>query len=628
MNRLTYIYRSLLTAAIVSTLLAASSCKKFLDVVPSELVTSDQVWGNINNANGVLANLYSKMPGTLADGWTDEICAATDECYHHWGAGFYPLYYNTGAWNAANNPYDIWAGSYQNIRQCNLFLENIDNVPVPENQQSYYATVLPRYKAETRVLRAFFYFELFRRYGAIPILTRSYAASEAGEMQMPRLPVDSVVNFIARECEQSAELLPVNYTDGDLGRITKGGALALATRTLAYAASPLFNGNPLYQDIKNPDGTPLFSQMADKEKWKRAADEALKVLNLNVYTLNTVSGDPINSYSRVFNTRNWDEIIVAKQQSNSKNIENECLPYGGWFGGWGKYSILQEFVDAYEMNNGYPIHEPSSGYDSVGTWSGDIFGADGYSENVHFDDISKMYKNRDPRFYATVTFQGSKWAIRHTANTPVWMSWWGSNGGTSQGWPKSTGTYPVSGYNPRKWIAPDVDMLNYWTSPDAKRNDPVIRLPEIYLIYAEALNEYNQGPTIEAFNAINKVRARVNMPALPVIADDNTLAGFRARVQNENRVEFAFESHRFWDVRRWMIGTIVDNGPVHGLNARPTTEELQSSGFDVNSKEAGLSVFYKRVVIQTRVFQPKHYLFPIPQTEIEVNHQLVQNYGW
>lgn len=621
------IKRYTLTLALGAGLLLPA-CKKFLNVVPSELVTSDQVWGNINNANGVLANMYSKMPGCLASGWTDEITAATDESFHHWGAGYYPIYYNNGAWNAANNPYDIWAASYQDIRQCNLFLENIDKVPVPQNQQDYYAKVIPRYKAEARVLRALFYFDMFRRYGAIPVVTRSYDVSESGEMQMARAPLDSVINFIVGECESAAQALPLTYSDGDLGRITQGGALAVAARTLVYAASPLFNGNTLYKDIKNSDGTSLFPQAYDKEKWKRAADEAQKVISLNLYKLNTIPGDPINSYARVFNTRNWDEVIVAKQQANSKNIENELLPYGGWFSGWGKYSILQEFVDAYEMNNGYPIRSAGSGYDATHFWSGDIFGADGYSETVHFDNISTMYKNRDPRFYATVTFQGSKWAIGHTANTPVWMSWWGNNGGQSQGWPKSTGTYPVSGYNPRKWIAPDVDMLNYWTSPDAQRNDPVIRLSEMYLIYAEAINEYNGGPTADAFAAINKVRERVNMPDLPVLTEDNTLSGFRARVQNENRVEFAFESHRFWDVRRWLIGATVDNGPVHGLNARPTTEELKATGYDVNSKEAGLAVFYKVVTIQTRVFQPKHYLFPIPQTELETNHKLVQNYGW
>ncbi|PWG81833.1 RagB/SusD family nutrient uptake outer membrane protein [Pararcticibacter amylolyticus] len=619
--------RAIITCLVIVSL---SSCEKFLDVVPSELVTDDQVWGNINNANGVLANLYSQIQGVLdVNGYTDEITAATDETFHHWGAGYYPLYYNNGAWHAANNPYDNWDASYQKIRKANLFLENIDKVPVAGEQASFYATVIPRYKAEARFLRSLFYFELLRRYGGVPIITQSYEAAEADQLRIPRASVDEVVNFIVSECEEISETLPVSYEDANLGRVTKGAALALAARTLTYAASPLFNGNTLYASVKNPDGGAIFSQSYDKEKWKRAADAAKKVIDLNIYHLNTINGDPVNSYARVFNTRNWTEVIFARVIANTKNIEMELLPYGGEFGGWGKYSILEELVDSYEMNNGYPINHPNSGYQEDGFWSGDMDGIDGVSgRRIHLENISNRYKNRDPRFYASISFQGSKWATHNTNNMPIWLAWWGANGGTSQGWPKPTGTFPISGYNVRKWLDPNVDMNNYWGSPDAQRNDPVIRMAEVYLNYAEALNEYYDGPTPEAFAAVNEVRKRAGMPQLPVIAEDNTKEGFRKRIQNENRIEFAFESHRFWDVRRWLIGTQVDNGPVHGLNARPTTEELKSTGLDVNSKEAGLALFYKTVVIQTRVFQPKHYLFPIPQSEMEVNRQLVQNYGW
>lgn len=606
-----------------------SSCKKFLDVVPSELVTEDQVWGNINNANGALANLYAMMTGCLPDGWTDEITAATDESFHHWGAGFYPLYYNTGAWNAANNPYDNWSTSYQNIRKANLFLENIDKVPITGDQAAYYKEVIPRYKAEVRFLRALFYFDLFKRYGGVPIITRSYKPGEGDALRMPRATVDALVEFIVSECEAVAALLPPGYDNANMGRITKGAALALVSRTLTYAASPLFNGNTRYASIKNADGTVLFNQAYDKNKWQKAAAAAKAVLDLNLYSLNKITGDPINSYAQVFNKRNWNELILARVIANAKSVENELLPYGGEFGGWGKYSVLQELVDAYEMKNGYPITHSGSGYQEAGFWSGDIYGGGGYTgQSVHVDNISNMYKDRDPRFYATIHFQGSKWAVGNTNNTPIWLAWWGANGGTSQGWPKSTGTYPISGYNVRKWVDPAVDMNNYWGSPDAQRNDPVIRLAEMYLNYAEALNEYNEGPTPEAFAAINAVRSRAGLPNLPVIPEDNTREGFRKRVQNENRVEFAFEGHRFWDVRRWLIGEQVDNGAVHGLNARPTTTELQNTGLDVNSKEAGLAVYYKKVTIQTRVFLPQHYLFPIPQSEMDVNKELVQNFGW
>ena len=190
------------------------------------------------------------------------------------------------------------------------------------------------------------------------------------------------------------------------------------------------------------------------------------------------------------------------------------------------------------------------------------------------------------------------------------------------------GTTAISGYTIRKWMDPSVDIGNWNTSPDARRNYPIFRLAEFYLAYAEALNEFNGGPTPEAFAAVNKVRGRVSMPGLPILAADNSLEGFRARVRNEKRVEFAYESHRFWDVRRWLIAEKVDAGPVHGMNARPSSQELVATGLNVNSQEAGLAIFYKKVPLQTRVFQYYHYLMPIPINEIDINPQLVQNYGW
>src|SRR5690606_17802509 len=151
------------------------------------------------------------------------------------------------------------------------------------------------------------------------------------------------------ECEEVAEQLPTTYDDANLGRITKGAALALASRTLTYAASPLFNGNPLYASVKNPDGSPVFDLTYDREKWKHAADAAKQVIDLNLYHLIVLSKVLTNRYAQVFNKRNWNARILVKVIANSKQVENEHLPYGGEFGGWGKYSVLEGLVDSYEM---------------------------------------------------------------------------------------------------------------------------------------------------------------------------------------------------------------------------------------------------------------------------------------
>ncbi|UYQ91468.1 RagB/SusD family nutrient uptake outer membrane protein [Chitinophaga horti] len=618
------------TIAFAVTAAGFSSCKKFLDVVPNELVTDKQIWGNINNANAALAHLYSQLPNTIgADGNTlNETTAATDECFHHWGAGYWPLKYNTGAWNSADNPFGEWELQYRNIRKANLFLENIDKVPIPTDQVSYYAVKVPHYKAEARFMRALFHFQLFKMYGAVPVITNSLQITDKGSVTVPRNSVDEVVAFIVNECEAIApELLP-KHPDADLGRANRGAALALAARTLLYAASPLFNGNAMYANVKNLDGKQLFNQSYDKEKWKKAADAAQRVMDLDYIISRGIANDPINSYGQIFYTRNWTEIIMPRMVPNTKNLDLELFPFGGPWGGWGKYSPFQELIDAYETKTGYPIDHASSGYVKEGFWSGWFWAGAGATEWVWLDNISNMYKDRDPRFYATITYQGSKFNATRTNNTPIRLAWWGGNNGASQAWPKSSGTFTVSGYNVRKWCDPKVDPTNWWTSPDAQRNDPLFRVTEFYLAYAEAMNEYNEGPTPEAYAAVNAVRARVDMPGLPIIPEDITREGFRKRVQNEKRVEFAFEGHRFWDVRRWLIAKQVDNGVMHGMNARPTTAELQGTGLDVNSEAAGLAVFYKEAPVQTRVFLDRHYLMPIPQREMDVNDNMVQNYGW
>ena len=623
----------LIKCLLVSIVLTTGSCTKFLDVVPSELVTEDKIWADINSANTVLAHLYAKLPTGFDDNGNSigEITSATDESYHHWQSGTPSEQYNLGAWNAGNNPFGNWEDAYQDIRKVNIFLERIESVPIPPEQAAQYAVRIPHYVAEARFLRAMFYFELFKRYGAVPLITKSIDYTDRGQYAVPRNSVDEVVNFIVSECNDIAPKLLPHHPDAELGKINRGAALALAARTLLYAASPLFNGNPLYTSIKNQDGKALFPLAYDKEKWKLAADAAKRVLDLDYTLSNLYTNDPSNAYAKLFYTREWKETILPHNHPNTKYMEQNHLPYGGSFRGWSKFSPTEELVRSYEMKNGIPIDNPLSGYKDTGFWSDWLWGGDGTNAWVYLENVSNRFKDRDPRFYATIGFQNSKWvASRNTQ--PMRLAWWGNgqaNG--SNGWPmQGGGTTSITGYTIRKFLDPAVDIGNWYNTPDARRNYPIFRLAEFYLAYAEALNEYNDGPTTEAFRAINTVRARAWMPALPIAAvpTDNTQLGFRKRVQNENRVEFAFEAHRFWDVRRWLIGKEVDNGQMHGLNSRPTTQELVATGLDVNGQAAGLAVFYKDVVFQNRTFLDRHYLMPIPIRELDVNKTLVQNYGW
>lgn len=607
-------------------------CEKYLNVVPSETISSADVLGNIANAELIWANLYGNTIqdfGLLETGGYNGalLDACTDECMNHWESPV-ELSFNSGGWSPVSNALGNWTPSYQNIRLANILLENIDNAKIPDDKKDYYSSRIPGYKADTRFLRAMIYFELLRRYGAVPLVKKSYDVSESTDvLNIMRSPVDSVVKFITSECDAAAAVLPLSYSDNpsEVGRITKGAALTLKAITLLYAASPLFNGNTMYASVKNPDGTQLFSQTYDKNKWKAAADAAKAVMDLGIYSLyNPDPGNPIDNYAQLFYSREYNETILPKMFSATRTVESNYLPNGKDSKGWnahGKLSVFQNFVDTYEMSNGLPITDPNSGYDSTGFWNGKLWDGKAFRS---VKNISNMYKNRDPRFYATVMFNGEYWDSASHPRTTIY-SYYGSANGASDGWPKS-GTNNVTGYGWRKWCDPRVNTKT--SSGNANRNYPIFRYPEILLAYAEAMNEYEDAPTQDVFDAVNQVRARASMPALPIISNDNTKDGMRARIHNEWRVEFAFENHRFWDVRRWLIGTQVDNGPMYGLNSQPSQAELASTGLDVNSQAAGAAVFYKTVIIQTRTFTKKDYLFPIPQIEIDKNTNLVQNYGW
>lgn len=615
------------------TLAAAmfSACEKRLDVVPSETISSKDVLGNIVNAEKIWARLYNRTMqdfGLIETGGYNGalLGACTDECKNHWESPA-ELAFNSGSWSPVSNPLDNWNGAYQVIRLADLLLENIDQSYIPPDKIGYYQPRIPGYKADARFMRAYQYFELFRRYGAVPLVTRSYDIDEAGSVTNMRTPVDSVVDFIASECDAAAADLPLNFNDSpsEIGRVTKGAALSLKAIVLLYAASPLFNGNTDYVDIKNPNGTQLFPQTKDNNKWKRAADAAKAVLDLNIYSLyNPNPGNPVDNYAQLFYSREYNETILPFLMGSGRGYEENFLPNGRdaqSCGGHGKTSVFQTMVDAYEMSNGLPINDPHSGYASTGFWDGKIWDGKAYRQCTN---ISNMYKDRDPRFYASIFFQYEYWdSANH--KRPIKYAYYGNANGASDGWPKS-GTNNETGYGWRKWNNPAVNVKT--SNGTTNRNYPMIRLPEILLAYAEAMNEYQAAPTQDIYDAVNKIRARVSMPALPLRPEDNTKEGMRNRIRNEWRVEFAFENHRFWDVRRWMIATTVDNGNMYGMNARPSQQELQATGLDVNSEAAGVAVFYKPVVDQVRVFTSKHYLFPIPQIEVNKNPNLVQNKGW
>lgn len=676
-----------------------SSCD-YLDIAPSEILTEELIYSNIKLAEQDLGSLYHDVLTWTAVGsndrvWRDgafnELGPACDEMMDHWENGIYitsPFKY--GEINSGSIPWGTWARNYTLIRKATNFIDKIESVPLDPREQVDYQEKVKQYKEEARFLRAYLYFDLFRQYGAVPLITTVQNVSDIEAAKVARTPVDEVVKFICEELDIAAadnSPLPDFWTE-DLyyGRISRAACLALKARTLLYAASPLFNGNTMYKDIKNDDGTQLFPQEYNHELWKQAADAAQKAIECCLRAGISISYEGTNPQERYekifFDNQNNQEIILPIINAYGVYNDRNCISHATDRYGWGKLSIMQNQVDAYETANGYlpflmdddgciiydkdgyPTINPESGYKEVGftnvgqLWDGtswqpcvniykDLWG--NVVKNMGTYDLYNMYVNRDPRFYASVTFQGAKFRnetdmVERCHHFAFWRNQEQYNGWWVDGYPNS-GTNNETGYGLRKFLNPYADLKNM---RGTNSNYPLFRLSEMYLIKAEALNEYLDVPNDEIYSAVNETRKRVDMPELPVTNEDRTKIGMRKRIRNERRVELFYEGHRFWDVRRWKVGDRCFGIPNYKMNSQPSDELLLNKARELgyvsmtdeatnpayaeqrvwDSREVGLLLYYKRTICLNSTFLDKMYLFPIPQGDINKNLKLKQNYGY
>ena len=525
--------------------------------------------------------------------------------------GAYGHQINNGGWNPTDiSRTQVWSESYMALRKVNMFLENVDNCPAADEEKR-------RWKGEAYFLRAWFHFLAFRAYGAIPITDHAFDPGE-DMMSVRRSPADEVVKFIAADCDRAAELLydMDKWPSTDTGRATRLSALGLKSRALLYIASPLYNGATMFAELKDPiDGTPLLSQTYDKEKWKTAADAAIECINIAKQSgrslYNKYPDDPVKNYQNIFND-NWnDEILWAKNIGTYDHWLNCSDPIS-----FGCFSILnptQEMVDAYEMEDG---STPITGYTNDGL-TPIINKMSGYVEEGFAEEeyegrwqkgVSNMYTHREPRFYASINFAGSIWKTTRSSNwtEPHTNEFWfkGMDGKNNAG-----SDYCKTGYLMKKLHYPSRVPWQYtpqmmWV---------YIRLGEIYLNAAEAINEY-YGPA-DAYQYINAIRTRAGLPELESGLSQDQM---RDKIKHERRIELAFEVHRFFDVRRWLNGPETQGVPIHSMNIWEG-EHMQDPAF------------YKRIKVEDRVFEaPKHYFFPVEQKEIDKHEkrELVQNLGW
>lgn len=602
------------TIAALGICAALTGCEDFLDMAPDENLTIQQVFENRIYTRDFLSHTYSWTPteANMADdggAWRNPYTAGCDEMECAFG-GAYAHQINNGGWNPTDiTRTQVWPESYMALRKVNMFIENVDKCPTNETEKRHW-------KGEAYFLRAWFHFLVFRAYGPIPLLDHALDPAE-DMMGIRRSSADQVAKFIADDCDRAYELLKdvPRWGSTDTGRATSLSALGLKSRVLLYIASPLYNGNTQMADLKDPvDGTNLISQTRDDEKWKTAADAALACITeargagRDLYRKNS---DPVKNFQEIFNV-NWnDEVLWAKNLGTYDHWLNCGDPVS-----FGCFSILnptQELVDAFEMADGStpitgytedglkPIINPESGYVEEGFTETEF-------EGRWQKGVSNMYVGRDPRFYASINFAGAIWKTSRASNwtEPHTLEFW-YNGIDGKGHAGSD--YCKTGYLMKKLVYPtrvpwQYTPLMQWV---------YIRLGEMYLNYAEALNEHS-GPVADVYTYVNAIRNRAGMPDLPKGLSKDEM---RKRIRHERRIELAFEVHRFFDVRRWLEGE-TQGEPIHSMNIY-AGDNMQDPAF------------YQRIKVEDRVFDPKkHYLFPINQVEIDKNerHLLVQNPGW
>ena len=624
------------------------SCN-YLDIVPDNTLTVDHAFKSRYEAEGYLYGIYGFLP-SFADPTQNPAFWGGDEVWYvELGEVNKRLWDIARGFQGTATPMaDYWA-SYADARRydlnggkplftaisdCNIFLDNIGKVI----DLNAYERV--KWVAEVKFLKAYFHFYLLRMYGPVPIIKENRPMDDPGLFY--REPVDDVVEYIVSLIDEAVEDLPPRIEDlmSELGRITQPIALAIKAQVLTLAASPLFNGNPDYASFTDKRGIPLFSQTYSANKWKRAADALKEAIDaahgtdelgnrLFDFRRETIYGNILNEKTlmamqvRGATTERWNcEIVWGASNSSSNSLQRMCHPvfFVIQTGTLPKtYAPPLHIVEQFYTKNGVPIEEDKD-WEAVDLYelrTGDnehrlYIAQNQQTMNLHFD--------REARFYGSITFdRGTYYGNSRLSDNNLWVT--NMRGGDVGGGILVPQRYLSTGYQCKK-------LVHYLTSiPDETTNMsvyeyafPVVRLADLYLMYAEALNEWKIQPDEEVYEYIDLVRARTGLegvvdswmkystkPGKPLSKE-----GMRDIIQRERMNELAFEGIRFWDLRRWKLAKEYMNRPIRGLNILGETAAELSQVKTVYELE----------------FEDKDYLWPIRQSVLLRNANLVQNPGW
>jgi starch-binding outer membrane protein, SusD/RagB family len=537
-----------------------------LNVKPTSL-TDESVWKDANLTEAYIINLYTGI--RLSDKEPSK-----DERYIGFGRGFHWAMYASitdeavysnddqtylvqrGQLSPSNYGWTstVWGRSYRGIREANLALQNISKTPISEERRNLLI-------AEIRFVRAFRYFDLLKGFGGVSIIgDRVTALTDDFSELYERKTVEETVDYILSELNAVIGVLPDDpASDWQRGRATTPAAMALKSRLLLYAASPLYT-----------------DEINDLSKWEAAAAAAKDVMDLNKFSLVTdLNANPAENYRLLFlePPTTSEDIFSREYKNTSPSMAMERMNAPNGYGGWGGNCPMQNLVDDYEMENGLPIGDPASNYDP-----------------------QDPYTDRDPRFYATILYNGAPYRGRQVETFLP-------GGKDSPDGVEPWNTSPT-GYYLRKFLKESITLEDWNNMGTASWR--YFRYAEILLNYAEAQNEA-VGPDQSVYDAINAIRSRAGMPDLPAGLSPDEM---RERIRNERRIELAYEEHRYFDVRRWLIAEDVENAPAQGIS--------------ITKNGNGTLTYQTKVALGEKNFQPQHYWFPIPIEEVNASDGAIE----
>jgi hypothetical protein len=645
---------------IIAVMCIFPSCNDYLDVVPDKSKTMESIFSIRDEAYAALAKAYGYLPADgkttystwlLGDEWVNDLYGNTHE---EWWLPI-RIMQGQGRQTATNPILGTWSGTnggnklYEGINVCNIFISKIDEVKDMD------ASEKADWKAQVVFLKAYYHFLLLQKYGPVVIMDKIVSPDdEPSSLYVSRNKIDDCFDYIVRTIDGAIPNLKTRRDDSDLGQIDKLGATAIKARVLLYRASPFYSGNGDYVDFYDHDGKPFFPQddaATTKAKWNdavKAINEAITLCETNqvamfTYTKKKALDDAdaaeanADNMNTLYNLRMvicdpWNsELIWGNSNVNPTNSDmfsdaNIMLPasFTGKIVTSPSYcknelAATYKTIERYYTKNGLPLDEDNTFDRSTMhelTRTPDTAKTKEYlgflQSNV---ETIKLYLNREPRFYANLGITGGYWRSHGECIPTTFYN--NGNGGKLN---NLNTNYFWTAIGAQKVVHIDNK------SGDPRRIQPypipIIRLADLYLMKAEALNEYNAGPTPEVYAAINKVRKRAGIPDVEVSYTSafaktpgrhTNYKGMKEIIAEERKVEFAFEGHIFWDMIRTKKAPDEFSSPVLGWDC------LSTEGAE----------FFKRLIpLQARLFSLRDNLWPIDTNELNKNSNLIQNPGW